>query len=45
MVGLPSAELVKNFFELMLAAFGEDVRKQRGFYDRLNRWVSDALEK
>lgn len=45
MVGLPSAELVKNFFELMLAVFGEDVRNQRGFYDRLNRWVSDALEK
>lgn len=45
MVGLPSAELVKNFFELMLAVFGEDVRKQRGFYDKLNRWVQVALEK
>ena len=45
MVGLPSAKLVEKFFELMLLVYGEETRKQRGFYDRLNRWVKAALEK
>lgn len=40
-----SQKLVEYFFELLCLVYGEDVRLQRGFYDRLNRWLKSELEK
>lgn len=40
-----SKQLVDYFFKLLLLVYGEEVRHQRGFYDRFNKWLKLELEK
>lgn len=43
--GLASKQLVEYLFELLILVYDEEIRCQRGFYDRLNRWLKSELEK
>lgn len=43
--GMTSEELIKYFFEMLVALYGEEIKIQRNLYNDINKWIGIALEK